>query len=102
MVWTNEIEVFTCSQFPTEAMQWTKEVELVESVDDQKSSCCVRGIRMPNFEVLDAKIASALNRVIHDVKVNMEEQKSPKRAPLLSRKTDRLPDLRVLPGHWSQ
>ena len=37
-----------------------KEVELVESVDDLKSSCSV--IRMPDFEVLDAKIASALNR----------------------------------------
>ena len=31
-------EVCTCSQFPTEAMQWIKEVELVDSVDDLKSS----------------------------------------------------------------
>ena len=45
-------EVCTCSQFPTEAMQWIKEVELVDSVDDLKSSCSVRGIRMPDFEVL--------------------------------------------------
>ena len=29
-------EVCTCSQFPTEAMQWIKEVELVDSVDDFK------------------------------------------------------------------
>ena len=28
--------------------------------------------------------------------------KSPKRGPLSSWKTDRLPDLRVLPGHWSR
>ena len=27
-------EVCTCSQFPTEAMLWIKEVEMVESVDD--------------------------------------------------------------------
>ena len=27
-------EVCTCSQFPTEAMLWVKEVEMVESVDD--------------------------------------------------------------------
>ena len=27
-------EVCTCSQFPTEAMQWMKEVEMVDSVDD--------------------------------------------------------------------
>ena len=75
-------EVCTCSQFPTEAMQWIKEVEMVESVDDLKSSCSVRGIRMPNFEVLDAKIASALNRIIHNTrfkkKVSLEEQKAQK------------------------
>ena len=31
-------EVCTCSQFPTEAMQWIKEVELVDSVDELSSS----------------------------------------------------------------
>ena len=50
-------EVCTCLQFPTEAMHWIKEVELIESVGDLKSSLSVRGIRMPDFEVLDAKIA---------------------------------------------
>ena len=35
-------EVCTCSQFPTEAMHWIKEVEMVDSVDDLKSSCSVR------------------------------------------------------------
>ena len=30
-------EVCTCSQFPTEAMQWIKEVELVDSVDELTS-----------------------------------------------------------------
>ena len=52
-------EVCTCSQFPTEAMQWIKEMELVDSVDDFNSSSSVRGISMPKFEVLDARIASA-------------------------------------------
>ena len=73
-------EVRTCSQFPTEAMLWIKEVELVDSVDDLKSSCSVGGIQMPNFEVLDAKIASALNRIIHNTqfkrKVSLEKQKA--------------------------
>ena len=72
----------TCSQFPTEDMLWIKEVELVDSVDDLKSQCSVRGIRMPDFEVLDAKIASALNRIIHNTqfkrKVSLEEQKAQK------------------------
>ena len=51
----------TCSQFPTEGMQWIREVELVDSVDELRSSSSTRGISMPNFEVLDARIASALN-----------------------------------------
>ena len=55
-------EVCTCSQCPTEAMLWIKEVEMVESVDGLKSSCSERGIRMPDFEVLDATIATAQNR----------------------------------------
>ena len=76
-------EVCTCSHFPTEAMHWIKEVEMVESVDDRKSSWSVRGIRMPDFEVLDARIASALNRIIHNTqfkrKVSLEEQKVQKK-----------------------
>ena len=51
---------------PTEAMQWIKEVELVDSVDDFKSSSSTRGISMPKFEVLDARIASALNKIMRN------------------------------------
>ena len=72
----------TCSQFPTEAMQWIKEVELVDSVDDLRSSSSIRGISMPNFGVLDARIASALNKIIHNShfkrKISLEEQKAQK------------------------
>ena len=75
-------EVCTCSQFPTEAMQWIKEVEMVESVDDLKSSSSIRGISMPNFEVLDVRIASALNKIIHNShfkrRISLEEQKAQK------------------------
>ena len=45
-----KIEVCTCSQFRTEAMLWIKEVELVDSVDDLKSSCSVRGFEISNAE----------------------------------------------------
>ena len=41
-------------------------MEMVDSVDDLKSPSSVRGIRMPKFEVLDARIASALNKIIHN------------------------------------
>ena len=59
-----KIEVCICSQFPTEATQWIKEVEMVDSVDELRSSSSTRGVSMPNFEVLDAKIASALNKIV--------------------------------------
>ena len=75
-------EVCTGSQFPTEAMHWIKEVEMVDSVDDLKSSPSVRGIQMPNFEVLGARIASALNKIIHNShfkrRISLEEQKAQK------------------------
>ena len=75
-------EVCTCSQFPTEAMHWIKEVEMVDSVDDFMSSSSIRGKQMPNFEVLDASIASALNRVTHNSqfkrRISLEEQKAQK------------------------
>ena len=68
-------------KFPN--LLWIKEVGMVESVDFLRSSFSARGIRMPDFEVLDAKIASALNRIIHNTqfkrRVNQEEQKAQKK-----------------------
>ena len=72
-------------------------MEMVYSVNDLKSSSSVRGIQMPNFEVLDARIASALNRIIHNShfkrRISLEEQQAQKEDRFPSRKTDRLPDL---------
>ena len=63
-------------------MQWIKEVELVDSVDELRSSSSTRGISMPNFEALDARIASALNKIIHNShfkrRISLEEQKAQK------------------------
>ena len=77
-------EVCTCSQFPTEASQWIKEVEMVDSVDDLKSSSSTSGIQMPNFEALDARMASALNRIMHNShfkrRISLEEQKAQKQS----------------------
>ena len=57
-------------------------LEIVDSVDDLRSSSSTRGISMPNFEVLDARIASALNKIIHNShfkrKISLEEQKAQK------------------------
>ena len=55
---------------------------MVDSVDDLKSSSSTRGIQMPNFEVLDARIASALNKIIHNTqftrRISLEEHKAQK------------------------
>ena len=63
-------------------MQWIKEVEMVDSVDDLRSSSSIRGTSMPHFEVLDARIASALNKIIHNShfkrRISLEEQEAQK------------------------
>ena len=68
-------------------MQWIKEVEMVDSVDDLISSSSIRGISMPKFEVLDARIASALNKIIHNShfkrRISLEEQKAQKQDSFL-------------------
>ena len=65
-----------------EAVPWIKGVEMADSVDDLKSSSSARGIQMPDFQVLDARIASALNRIIHHTpftrRIRLEEQKAQK------------------------
>ena len=57
-------------------------MELVDSVDDLRSSSSTRGLSMPNFEVLDAKIASALKKSIHNSqfqrRISLEQQKAQK------------------------
>ena len=65
-------------------MHWIKEVEMVDSVDDLMSSSSIRGIQMPNFEVLDARIASALNRIIHNSQNQSGGTKGPEAGPFPS------------------
>ena len=98
-------EVCTCSQFPTEAMHWIKEVELVDSVDELRSSSSIRSIPMPNFEVLDARLASALNKIIHNSQSKgrsvWKNKKTQKEDRFLRGRQDCLLDLRLLPCHWN-
>ena len=55
---------------------------MVESVDDLKSSRSIKRTHGPDFELLDARIASALNKIIHKTrfkkKVSLEEMKAQK------------------------
>ena len=84
LVWKTQFktQVSNGSDFPSEAMLWIKEMEMVDSLDELKSSRSVIGKDFPNFEMLDAKIASALNKIIQNSqfkkKVSLEEQKAQK------------------------
>ena len=67
----------------SEAVLWIKELEMVDSVDDLKSSRSIQGkTHFPNFQMLDARIASALNKIVYNSyfkkKVSLEEQKAQK------------------------
>ena len=57
-------------------------MEMVESVDDLKSSRSIKGTHGPDFELLDARNASALNKITQSTrlkrKVSQEEQKAQK------------------------
>ena len=54
----------TWSDFPSDAMFLIKEVEMVDSLDELKSSRSIVGKNFPNIEVLDVKITSVLNKII--------------------------------------
>ena len=57
-------EVCSCSGCPTISMLWIKEVEVAKSVDDLMTSQSIEGHEFLDFEMLDAKIASASKRII--------------------------------------
>ena len=63
-------------------MLWIKEVEVAKSVDDLMRSQSNEGHVFPDFEMLDAKIASALKRIITNQyfrrRINVEKQHAPK------------------------
>ena len=86
-------------------MLWIQGVEMVNSVDDLKSSCSIQGVTpFPDLELLVARVASALKN--HPEFLLQAGQsggtKGSKSRPIPQRQADRLLDLRLLPGHWRQ
>ena len=76
--------------FPSETMLWINKVEMVDSLGELTSSRSVAGKNFPKFEMLDAKIASALNKITQNFhfkkKVSLEEQKAQKEGRFLPRR----------------
>ena len=89
LVWKTRFntQVSNRSDFPSAAMLWIKEVEMVDSLEELKSPRSVYGKNFPNFEMRDAKIASALNKIIQNSqfkkKVSLEEQRAQKEDRIL-------------------
>ena len=88
-------------------MLWIKEVEIAKLIDEPATSrLIVERADRPDFEVLDAMIASAVKRLpdthLHFRKrVCVEGATCSKIRPILSRKTNCLHDLRAFPCNWS-
>ena len=68
----------TCSDVPSEATLWIKEVEMNDSLEELKTSRSVSGKNFPNFEMLDAKIASAL-RIPNSRKRSVSRKRKPRK-----------------------
>ena len=76
-------EVCANSVFPQITMHWLKEVERAKSIDDLMTSRSITGrTDFTDYEMLDAKTAYALKKILTSVhirrRVNVEEQRAQK------------------------
>ena len=76
------------SDFPSGAVLCVKEVEMVDSVDEFKPWRSIEGKDFGNFEMLDARNASALNKIIQNSYFKKRTE-SPEKGLVPTRKTDR-------------
>ena len=80
--WRVNIKTEVCvSTFISElTMSWINEVEMAKSFDDLVTSQSIEVKYFPDFEMLDARIASALRRIISSTffrrRVSVEEQRT--------------------------
>ena len=88
-------------------MLWIKEVEIAKSIDEHVSSRSITGQpNFPEFDMLDAIIASALKKLLNShvrfrKRASVEGQRAQKIRQMLTRKTDCVHDLRVFPCNRS-
>ena len=88
-------------------MLWIKEVQMVDSVDGLKSSRSIQGFSpFSRFRVSRREDCICLEQNYPEFLLQEKGQsggtKGSNSRPIPSRKTDRLLDLRLLPGHWCQ
>ena len=88
-------EVCSCSGCPSDAMLWIKEIEVATSVDDLMTSQSIEGHEFRIFEMLDAKKASSLKKIISHPYLKGESAWKSKK---LKHKTDFFEEDRLLSG----
>ena len=97
-------QVTTCSDFPSDALLWIKEVEMVESLEELKSSRSVCGRIFQISRCWTRRVASALNEIIQNSQVkkkfSLEEQKAQKEDQFLRGRQIAFCDLRLLSSYW--
>ena len=76
-------EVCAKSAFPHITMHWMKQVEIAKSIDELMTSRSIVGRNdFPDYDMIDAKIASALKKLLTHVhfrkRVSVEEQRAQK------------------------
>ena len=70
------------TSFPQLTMLWINEVEMAGSINDLMTLQSIEGMYIPDFDMLDAKIASALRKIISSISFrrrgSVEEQRAQK------------------------
>ena len=95
-------QVTVCSDFPSEAMLWIKEVEMVDFIGWINIFAIISG---KNFSRDAGREDCFCSEQDHPEFPIQEERQSrgterPERGPVSKRKTDRRHDLRLLSGYW--
>ena len=94
-------EVCTRTANPQITVHWIKEVEIAKSIDELMTSGSIVGQNdFPDYDVLDAMIASALKRLL-DKHIHFRKRASVEERPTLTRETNCLRDLRAFPCNRS-
>ena len=106
LVWKTKFktQVSSVSDFPSEAMLLSKEVEMVDSSDGLKILTISIWKSFSTFWDARREVCLGSGQDHQEFPVQQEGQprgaKSPKRGPLSARKTNRLHDLRLLSSDW--
>ena len=79
-------EVGSVSYHASDVTSWIREIEAAQNIDDLRTSQSITGKHQPDFAMLDAKIATALKKVVRST----WKSRKPKQ-PTESFKDDRSP-----------